>query len=393
LLLCRMFMGAFEATILPSFIFITQMWWIRREQSYRSIAYQIANSFAGILGPLLSYGVGKAVGSRPNPPIEQYQGIFLFLGGISFCLVPIVYWLLPNSPTTAKFLRHGDDRLIAIHRLRENNTGTKASKFKWYQFWETYRDPKTYIWAGMWFCAGLPSGGFGQFGGLITKGFGFNQFTTILMQIPTGAIGVIGLLTGIYVTNKIKLRWPVMVVITLFPIAGAIGLTQVPRSSPGGLMACYYIAYLFSCIQSLLVSWCNLNAGGTTKRVVTTATMFAANIVGNIIGPQVYLANQAPYYFTGLYTDIACWCVEVLLCVFMAFYLGHLNKKQAARRIALGLPGDIKDVTIMPMAEAEAYKAELAEMVRAKGLAADRLNEFAFDDMTDFENPFFMYVL
>jgi hypothetical protein len=86
------------------------------------------------------------------------------------------------------------------------------------------------MWAGMWFCAGLPSGGVGQFGGLITKvrfiafsftpegasthscqGFGFDQFTTILMQIPTGAIGVVGLLVSIYVTNKIQLRWPVMV--------------------------------------------------------------------------------------------------------------------------------------------------------------------------------------
>ncbi|GFZ48430.1 LOW QUALITY PROTEIN: hypothetical protein JCM24511_06178 [Saitozyma sp. JCM 24511] len=422
LLVCRMFLGAFEATILPSFIFITQMWWIRREQSYRSVAYMIANSFAGILGPLLSYGVGRAVDTSSHPPIFEYQGIFLFLGGISFCFVPLVWALLPNSPTTARFLRHGNDRLIAIDRLRANNTGTKeshclnaatwhqlmASRFKWNQFWETYRDPKTYMWAGMWFCAGLPSGGVGQFGGLITKGFGFDQFTTILMQIPTGAIGVVGLLVSIYVTNKIQLRWPVMVAVTLFPIAGAIGLTQVPRDQPGALMACYYIAYMFSCIQSLLVSWCNLNAGGTTKRVVTTATMFAANIVGNIIGPQVYLANQAPYYFTGLYTDIACWCLEVVLCVSMAFYLRHLNKKQATRRFALGLPGEIKDMTIMPPAEAEAYKVELADMVRAKGLSMDRFNEFAFDDMTDFEtpsvdsgviadtmrrNPFFIYVL
>lgn len=44
LLICRLLLGCFEATILPSFILITQMWWLRREQSYRTIAYQIANS-------------------------------------------------------------------------------------------------------------------------------------------------------------------------------------------------------------------------------------------------------------------------------------------------------------------------------------------------------------
>ncbi|GFZ44408.1 hypothetical protein JCM24511_02130 [Saitozyma sp. JCM 24511] len=177
LIIYRLFLGMFEATILPSFILITQMWWIRREQSYRTIAYQhsrgqtdgakIANSCAAIIGPLLSYAIGKAVQSSGS--IRPYQGIFLFIGTVSFAFVPVVWFLLPNSPTKARFLRKGDDKLIAVARLRENNTGTKASKFRWNQFWETYRDPKTYMWAAMWFCAACPSGGIGAFGGLITK--------------------------------------------------------------------------------------------------------------------------------------------------------------------------------------------------------------------------------
>jgi len=47
LIISRLLLGIFEATILPSFVLITQMWWTRREQSYRTIAYQIANSMAG----------------------------------------------------------------------------------------------------------------------------------------------------------------------------------------------------------------------------------------------------------------------------------------------------------------------------------------------------------
>lgn len=383
LILARFFLGCFEATILPSFILITQMWWLRREQSYRTIAYQIANSCAGLFGPLLSYAIGKAVGTHS---IKQYQGIFIFMGAISLGMVPIVYWLLPNSPTTAKFLARGNDRLIAIDRLKENNTGTKSSTFKWNQFWETLKDPKTYMWAGMWFCAACPSGGIGAFGGLITKGFGFTDFNAILMQMPTGAEAIVFLLLGIYITNKIKMRWPVLAVITLFPIAGATGLTQVPRSSPGALMACYYVAFLFAVIQPLLISWCNLNAGGTTKRVVTTAIMFGALTVGNTVGPQVYLANEAPVYLTGLYVDIGCWCVEFLLVVSMGFYLKYLNKKQEARRVAMGLPAGIKDISIMTTAEADAYKIELAEMLQRAGVNMDKINENAFDDMTDWEN-------
>ncbi|ORX39563.1 major facilitator superfamily domain-containing protein [Kockovaella imperatae] len=387
LLICRILLGAFEATILPSFILITQMWWIRREQSYRTIAYQIANSCAGLFGPLLSYAVGKA--AQNSNTIKPYSGIFLFMGCISLGFLPIVWFLLPNSPTTAKFLRHGNDRLIAIDRLKDNNTGTKASKFKWDQFWETYRDPKTYMWAGMWFCAATPatsqSGGIGAFGGLITKGFGFNTFNTILMQMPLGAIGIIILLTAIYITNKIKLRWPVLAVLTLFPIAGAVALTQVPRDEPGALMAAYYITAFFTGIQPLLISWCNLSAGGTTKRVCTTGDMFAALTVGNVVGPQVYLAREAPKYFTGLYVDIACWCIEFILVVSMGFYLGRLNKRQEERRVAMGLPRDIKDMSIMSTVEAEAYKVELAAMMASAGLSIDQFNPASFDDMTDFE--------
>ena len=148
LLTARIFLGVFEATILPSFVLITQMWWTRREQSYRTIAYQISLSVAGIFGPLMSFGVGEGI-AHTNSKIYTYQGIFLFLGGVSLAFVPLIWYLLPNSPTTAKFLANGNDRLIAIERIRENNTGTKASKWKWEQFWEAMRDPKTWMWTAM----------------------------------------------------------------------------------------------------------------------------------------------------------------------------------------------------------------------------------------------------
>jgi hypothetical protein len=69
------------------------------------------------------------------------------------------------------------------------------------------------------------------------------------------------------------------------------------------------------------------------------------------------------------------------------------SKKQAASRVALGLPGDLKDMSIMTTDEAAHYKAELAATMLASGLDEAKLYENAFDDMTDFENPAFIYVL
>jgi hypothetical protein len=178
-------------------------------------------------------------------------------------------WSLPNSPTDARFLKTDNDRLIAIERLRENNTGIKSNKWQWAHVKEVFMDPKSYMWAGMYFCTACPSGGIGAFGGLITKGFGwvfgfswilyllffslcffrFDTFTTILMQMPTGAIGILTLLIGIFFTNRFKTRWLVILCIVLPPIAGAVALTQVGRNQPSTLIACYFIIWLYGGIR------------------------------------------------------------------------------------------------------------------------------------------------
>ena len=113
-----------------------------------------------LIGPL-THSVGHA-----KSGLKPYQSIFLCLGLLSLGMTSVVWWLMPNSPTTAKFLHKGNDRLsveflsffgttctltdislvlkrIAIERLRENNTGTKSSKWQWYQVKETFIDPKS----------------------------------------------------------------------------------------------------------------------------------------------------------------------------------------------------------------------------------------------------------
>jgi hypothetical protein len=69
----------------------------------------------------------------------------------------------------------------------------------------------------------------------------------------------------------------------------------------------------------------------------------------------------------------------------MGWYLAHLNKKQQDRRIALGLPAEIEDTTIMTTAEALAYKEGLIALMAERGMSMEVVNANAFDDMTDFE--------
>lgn len=59
------------------------------------------------------------------------------------------------------------------------------------------------------------------------------------------------------------------------------------------------------------------NMGGYTKRVTSTALVFLAYCIGNIIGPHAFLSDEAPVYPTacklglGLCSDPDCVCVGV----------------------------------------------------------------------------------
>jgi hypothetical protein len=51
---------------------------------------------------------------------------------------------------TAKFLK-GDDKLIAIERLRMNQQGIASGVWKWDHVWEALLDPKTWLWFSLMF--------------------------------------------------------------------------------------------------------------------------------------------------------------------------------------------------------------------------------------------------
>ncbi|KAL5526554.1 hypothetical protein ACEPAF_8278 [Sanghuangporus sanghuang] len=382
LLTARLFLGIFEATIAPSFIAITQMWWRRREQTYRTAAWNASNGVCAVFGSLVSYGIGHI----KNENLRPYQGIFLFCGCLTVALTPLVWFFLPDSPATAKFLK-GNDRVLALERLRDNNMGTESKVWKWDQFWEAFRDLKTYLWFSMLFLAACPSGGIGAFGTLIIQGFGFDSFESILFNMPFGVLTVVAIFVGAWLCNKIKLRFPVIILLCLFPIAGSTAMLKLGRGSEyrGKLLACYYVLSVMGGIQPMLYAWAPLNACGHTKKVTTTAVFFVAQCVGNIVGPQVYKTNMKPRYTPGLVTDLVCWIVLAVLAGFTGLYLHYLNRRQAAKRLRKGKTATVVDTSILSIEEA-ARAREINEK-------AGETNDQAFDDLTDFQNEDFVYVL
>ncbi|KAJ7772545.1 MFS general substrate transporter [Mycena maculata] len=384
LITARFFLGLFEATVAPCFITITQMWWRRREQTMRLALWFAMNGCTGMVGSLITYGLGHIQGK-----LHPYQIIFLFIGLLTIVCSPIIYLVLPDSPTKARFLNH-EEKIVALERLRANNQGTETKVWKWNQVLEVLLDVKTYLWFSLLFLCAIPSGGIGAFGPLIIQGFGFNQFDTILFNIPFSAFQVIVTILAATISTKIKLKWPVIFVASLLPIAGSAALYTLGRDTSlrNQLLACYYVLSFFAALQPMLYTWSSQNTAGHTKKTCTTGIIFVAQCAGNILGPLVYKTQDKPYYKPGLVCDMICWILLAVFTLTTAGYLAWLNKRHAVRRVALGKIGNVIDTSLETVGE---VKRRVAGHTEEKGQEAENLQ--SFDDMTDLVNEDFIYVL
>ncbi|KAF9892753.1 hypothetical protein FE257_001155 [Aspergillus nanangensis] len=382
LLVCRVFLGIFEAGIPPAFIAVTQMWYRRFEQPVRLGSWYAMNGVVNMFGSLITYGLGHIQSSVFKP----YQIIFLFFGLITVGFAFVIMLYMPDSPTRAKFLEE-EDKLLAIERLRMNQQGLETDEWKWEHVKEACLDVKSFFWFALMFSISIPSGGITTFGPLIVQSFGFDQFKTILFNIPFGAVQLVATMGGAWLATYIKMKGPVIMLLCLPAIAGCVMLLEVPHDGAhkGPLLAGYYIISIYPGITPLIYSWSAANTAGETKKKITNGILLIGQCAGNVVGPNLYTTEEAPLYRRGLQSNLAMFCVLILLCSLTMAYVGVLNRKHERTRVSMGKPAKIIDRSMYAVGAIEVEQEDGKLQQRAQ-------DDNAFKDLTDWKNEDFVYV-
>ena len=198
---------------------------------------------------------------------------------------------------------------------------------------------------------------------------------------------MISTLGGAWLADRIKMKSPVIFLLCLPSIAGCAILLAVGRaaSDRAVLLAGYYIVSVYPGISPLIYSWSGQNTAGDTKRKVTTAAIFVGTSAGNIVGPLLFKPAEKPRYERGLRTNLALFAVLAALVGAGAVLITVLNRRQAAKRRALGKPEHIQDLS---MADGTAMEDNEGVLNQADGAVGAK----AFEDVTDLENEDFIYV-
>jgi MFS family permease len=139
----RVLLGAAEAAIIPCTSMYLTMAYNRSEYAVKKSYVQIAAAFSGAFGGLLAYGLTQINAAG----LAGWQWMYLVEGIISMLLVPIVFLLLPNSPSEARWLKPEEKELMARRLWSNRGVYDEKEEFQWSEITRCLTDWKVYVQA------------------------------------------------------------------------------------------------------------------------------------------------------------------------------------------------------------------------------------------------------
>ncbi|KAJ5921220.1 hypothetical protein N7466_009546 [Penicillium verhagenii] len=363
LMAVRVILGAFESTISPGLSLITGLWYKRSEHASRHGIWFAGNSISTIFGGLLTYGIGHI-----NNSVEPWRWIFIIFGIVTFAYGLFILISLPDGPRNARFLSKEEGEFIHQRAQRETHT-TVSYKWSKGQCIEALMDPQTWLLFVYAMGSSIPNGGLTSFGAIVIAGFGYSTFDTLLVSLPISVFTFIWVVLATIVTSKVrKSRCLTIAVLSLISLAGSLMVSQIDPSKKVARLAGMWLFPAYSAGVPIVLGIIASNVAGYTKRTTVTAVMFIGNCAGNITGPFLFFADEAPGYksaWIGIMTSLGIAFVAILLLRQLYYFKNQHRDSQQTTKI------DPESRTTIDTGE---------------DVAPDK-------DETDWENPRFRYYL
>ncbi|KAI0024075.1 major facilitator superfamily transporter [Xylariomycetidae sp. FL0641] len=355
----RFALGFVEAAVPTAFASLVAACYTQREQALRQAWWFSATGLWTVVGGALNYAFAQ-IGRGEGGGLRGWQYIYLFAGALTF-LFGFFCFAIPSSPMDAWFLSD-EEKVAAVERLRYGQTGVRCNKIKGGQLKEALLDVKIWLIAVMMASAYTVNGAVSGFGPLIVSTFGWSSLDAILFQFPLGGLCWIAiLLTGWLSSRFPDIRIAMLIGNCLPVIAGCAMIWKCDWTFHAAApVVGYTITGTFGAVVSLIITLGMSNVAGNTKKSFTSATIFIAYCVGNIIGPQLIRSQTKAQHYPELWTGlIICYCITILssLGLLLVLYRGNRSKQSVAT---------------------------VNETERDK---------LAFQDLTDKQNPYFRYVM
>ncbi|KAH7074784.1 allantoate permease [Paraphoma chrysanthemicola] len=326
LLVSRVFLGIFEATIGPSLLLISSQWYTKSEQAPRFSLWYCGLGLGQILGGAISYAFQHVAGSSG---LAGWRVMFIVLGSITVTIGVLTLLYVPDTPMKAQWLSDAE-KVALLKHVSVNMTGIENSKFRPRQILEALVDTQLYLMVLAVILLSVSSGVVTTYSATLIRNLGYKPKQAALMNMPSGVVSIFfTLLVGFGIRRQAK-RWFWIICCIVPAIIGGALMSFLPVANRSGCLAGIYLVNAVVAPLPVLYGWTAANFSGATKRAFAAAMVSGSFSIGNIIGPQTFQARDAPDYrpakLAVMGTQAGCAAVTIALY----FYYRWQNRQRDA---------------------------------------------------------------
>ncbi|KAI9649939.1 hypothetical protein NHQ30_002524 [Ciborinia camelliae] len=269
LIVLRTLLGIGEAgfTGIP---FYLSFFFKREELAFRTGIFLSAAPLATSFASSLAWGIVKL---GKHSPIAPWRLLFLVEGFPSVLAALFAWHHIPDSPNTAPYLSTREKKIARL-RLRHEMTSTPHSKTQpssGLQFKEvllTFRDPKVYLTALMFFFSNMSFSSMPIFLPTILTHMGHSPSTSQALSAPPYLLSFLSVLLTSHLSDKLRARSPFLILHALLSSLGYILLSLPPHllSPTTRYLAIYPACIGFFSVITILITWTLNNQPSSSRQ-------------------------------------------------------------------------------------------------------------------------------
>lgn len=264
----RFIMGLFEATVTPGLTLMTGFWYTRQEIPLRQCIWYSSLGWGGIIGSYITFGITKLPADFTP---ARWELIFYILGSATCVWAFVIFFALPDSPSSAFFLSK-KERILAVKRVASNETGIKNKAFNKKQGLVAFVDPKAILLFISVFAAAIPNGVINSFSTIIIKDMGFTTTKTTELKSVGDAVLIVALMIGGVITlNVPNSRLLTATAANILCTVAAGCMAYLPRSHTWSRLVCFWLTNAQSVGFTVSMVTVSSNMAGYTHRAMANA--------------------------------------------------------------------------------------------------------------------------